>query len=610
MNPSIQAPRMAVPTYGAQVIDEATTRFVLWAPTAAGVAVEIEGQPSMMMQAGDEGHFMIEAPVGHGARYRYRVFSDDDDSGTLVPDPASRAQAGDIDAPSLVIDPKRYAWRHSGWQGRPWHETVLYELHVGALGGFDGVRRYLPYLASLGVTAIELMPVAEFPGARNWGYDGVLPYAVEASYGSPDDMKALIDEAHGLGLMVFLDVVYNHFGPDGNYLAHYAGSFFRDDLITPWGPSIDFRVPAVRRFFIDNARMWLEEYRLDGLRFDAVHAISEKDFLVEMAHEIHDAIGAPRRVHLVLENEGNTASLLGPRGFNAQWNDDWHNVMHVLLTGEQEGYYRDFVDNATQKLARCLGEGFIYQGQRSRHGQSRGEPSAHLPPTAFVAFLQNHDQTGNRALGERLTLLADHEALCAATVVLLLSPMVPLLFMGEEWGSTRPFLFFTDHRDALAEAVRQGRRAEFADFSAFRDEAVRETIPDPNAPQTFTDSIPDFDARETPAHAAWLAHYRALLTLRRHEIVPRLKGKGAKALGAEVLGEKAVVARWRMNDASHLVIALNLGDTPVATSGFGVGHCLYETRHNAAVEAESGRLPARTAVAWRRANPGDEEVSV
>ncbi len=584
------------PTYGAQLIDAERTRFVLWAPSAHAVNVEVEGQPGLPMQATTEGHYEAEVACGHGARYRYRVFRAGDEQGTLVPDPASRAQDGDIDGPSLVIDPQRYQWRHNEWQGRPWHETVLYELHIGTLGGFDGVREKLAYLAELGVTAIELMPVSEFPGGRNWGYDGVLPYAVEASYGSPDAMKALIDEAHAHGLMVFLDVVYNHFGPDGNYLATYADTFFRDDLQTPWGPSIDFRGPQVRRYFIDNALMWLQEYRLDGLRFDAVHAISERDFLVEMAREIRRHVDPQRHVHLVLENEGNNASLLDADHYTAQWSDDWHNVMHVLLTDEHEGYYADFVEDATAKLVRCLSEGFIYQGEHSRHGHVRGEPSAHLPTSAFVIFLQNHDQTGNRALGERLSLLADPDALIAATVLLLLSPMMPLLFMGEEWGSTRPFLFFTEHRDALAEAVREGRRAEFADFSAFRDEATRNRIPDPNALQTFEDSIPDYELRETPPHGDWLARTRTLLSLRHQHIVPHLPG--TKSLGAEALGDKAVVARWQLGDGSRLTIALNLSGKEVAAGGLVRGRCLFASHRGLESAAQEGRLMRHGAAAW------------
>ncbi|RUR37778.1 malto-oligosyltrehalose trehalohydrolase [Vreelandella populi] len=595
------------PIFGAQVIGEEQTRFALWAPDAQRVDVEVEDLPSATMVKADDGCLTAEIACGHGARYRYRIFGDDDDEGSLIPDPAARAQAGDIDGPSVVIDPNHYQWRNQSWQGRPWHETVLYELHAGTLGGFEGVRRRLPYLAELGITAIELMPVSEFPGARNWGYDGVLPYAVEASYGSPDELKALVDEAHGLGLMVFLDVVYNHFGPDGNYLASYASTFFREDLTTPWGPAIDFRQPQVRRYFIDNALMWLEEYRLDGLRFDAVHAISEQDFLVELAETVRTRITPERHVHLVLENEGNTASLLNAEQFNAQWNDDWHNVIHVLLTDETEGYYSDFVDDATARLARCLSEGFIYQGAQTRHGHTRGEPSAHLPPTAFVAFLQNHDQTGNRALGERLNSLANPDALAAATALLLLSPMVPLLFMGEEWGATQPFLFFTEHNEELAQAVREGRRAEFADFSAFLDEKARERIPDPNALSTFEASIPDFDARGTAPHDACLERYRTLLALRHQHIVPRLQG--ARSLGAEQIGDKAILARWQMSDETHLVIVLNLGEHPAATRGLGVGQLLYETDVGVAKAAQSGRIPPRAATAWLLHNPGDEEVS-
>ncbi|WP_227370224.1 malto-oligosyltrehalose trehalohydrolase [Halomonas sp. M20] len=585
------------PRFGAQLQTDGRTRFTLWAPTAEQVWLEIEGGDSQSMQPMQDGHHQLIVQCAAGARYRYRVFSDEHAQGLAIPDPASRAQLDDIDGPSLVIDPDRYTWQHPQWQGRPWHESVIYELHVGTLGGFEGVRQRLAYLASLGITAIELMPVAEFPGGRNWGYDGVLPYAVEASYGDPDDLKALIDEAHGHGLMVYLDVVYNHFGPDGNYLAAYAGTFFREDLPTPWGAAIDFRQPQVRRYFIDNALMWLLEYRFDGLRFDAVHAIGEQDFLTEMAREIRARVEPGRHVHLMLENESNQASLLDPTLFDAQWNDDWHNVMHVLLTGEYEGYYSDFTEGATERLARCLGEGFIYQGETTRGGHARGESSAHLPPSAFVIFLQNHDQIGNRALGERLGLLTEPQALVAATVPLLLSPMIPLLFMGEEWGSTQPFCFFTSHHGELAEAVRKGRRNEFAAFSAFSDAATREAIPDPNDRQTFVDSIPDFDYRETPSHAMWLTRYRKLLALRQREIVPRLPGAVAETV--EVLAEKAWLARWRLNDRSQLVIALNLRDDRVTVTGLsGITGLLYETQEGTAASAEEGWLERYSAVAW------------
>ncbi|PMR73223.1 malto-oligosyltrehalose trehalohydrolase [Billgrantia endophytica] len=593
-------------SFGAQVIGPEWTRFSLWAPSAGRVDLEVEGlAPGIMTHVG-EGHFIGEAACDHGARYRYRVFLDDAPGGVAIPDPASRAQAEGIEGPSLVVDPSRHTWRHTDWRGRPWHETVLYELHLGTLGGLDAARQHLSYLAELGVTAVELMPVAAFPGTRNWGYDGVLPYAVDEAYGGPDALKAFIDAAHGLGLMVFLDVVYNHFGPDGNHLPRYAQAFFRHDQHTPWGAAIDFRHTRVRRFFIENALMWLDEYRLDGLRFDAVHAISERDFLVELAETLRSHIDSRRYVHLVLENEHNDAGLLDSGHFTAQWNDDWHNVMHVLLTDESEGYYADFALAPTQKLVRCLGEGFIYQGEATRQGTPRGTPSSHLPPSAFVAFLQNHDQVGNRALGERLSLLAEPDTLKAATLLLLLSPMVPLLFMGEEWASERPFLFFTDHRDELAEAVRKGRRAEFAEFHAFQNPARREAIPDPNAAATFEASRPDFEARTRPHHADWLADVRRLLAIRHAEIMPRLDG--AIALGAEALGERAVVARWRMNDDTWLVIAMNLSGQPAPTQAFGVGRCLYQTGKGAAVSTESGNLPARSAVAWLRGKSGDEEL--
>ena len=593
-------------SFGAQVADPQRTRFMLWAPSAHRVDLEIEGQAANPMTHTGEGRFVAEAACGHDARYRFRVFLDEAPEGLAVPDPASRAQAGGIDGPSRVIDPHRHAWRHADWQGRPWHETVLYELHLGTLGGLQKARQRLPYLAELGITALELMPIAAFPGARNWGYDGVLPYAVDDTYGDPEALKAFIDDAHGHGLMVFLDVVYNHFGPDGNYLPHYAESFFRNDQKTPWGPAIDFRQPMVRRFFIENALMWLDEYRFDGLRLDAVHAIGERDFLVELAETLRNRFDSRRHIHLVLENEHNDAELLGTGLFTAQWNDDWHNVMHVLLTGEQEGYYADFAEAPTRKLSRCLSEGFIYQGEPTRSGVLRGKPSAHLPPTAFVAFLQNHDQVGNRALGERLSCLSEPDALAAATLLLLLSPMVPLLFMGEEWASEQPFLFFTDHHDALARAVREGRRAEFAEFSVFQDPARREAIPDPNAAATFEASRPDFEARHASPHREWLGNVRQLLAIRRAEIVPRLEG--AQALGTETLGDKAVVARWRMNDDTQLVIAINLSEKPAPTSAFGIGRRLYETREGAAVATESGTLPPHSAAAWLRSGAGGEEI--
>ncbi|MHA4967535.1 malto-oligosyltrehalose trehalohydrolase [Pseudomonas extremorientalis] len=551
--------------HGAIMLDAQHTRFALWAPDAFYVSVELEHGKSVAMLPQADGWFETEIACPAGTRYRFNI-----DGQMDVPDPASRAQAADVHGWSVVVDSLAYHWRHSTWQGRPWHEAVIYELHVGAMGGYAGIEQHLPRLAELGVTAIELMPLAQFPGDRNWGYDGVLPYAPQASYGTPEQLKHLIDSAHEHGLAVILDVVYNHFGPDGNYLGQYAKGFFQEDVHTPWGAGIDFNRREVRDFFLDNALMWLLEYRFDGLRLDAVHAIDNPDFLKELAHRVREQVDSGRHVWLMLENELNQASLL-QQDFDAQWNDDFHNVLHVLLTGETDAYYSDFAEEPTAKLARCLGDGFIYQGHTTRHGHERGEPSGHLPPSAFVAFLQNHDQIGNRALGERLHQLCSPQALKAATALLLLSPMIPLMFMGDESNAREPFLFFTDHHGELAEAVREGRRNEFKDFAAFQDPERRERIPDPNALTTFLQTTPSFHENE---HTEL---YRQLLSLRHGHIVPHLPG--SVALGAEVLAEGAVSARWRLGNGSLLQIDLNLSATPLDYPA--TAPVLFETPANA-----------------------------
>jgi maltooligosyltrehalose trehalohydrolase len=528
--------------FGATYLGNNRARFRLWAPAQQKVEVDLNGGSLFPMTAQPEGWFEAEVDCVPGDAYFYKL-----GTGEKVPDPASREQAEDVQGPSVVVDPAAFTWRQTGWRGRPWHETVLYELHAGTFGGFAGLRAELNRLADLGVTAIELMPIADFFGRRNWGYDGVLPYAPDRAYGTPEELKMLIDEAHERGLMVFLDVVYNHFGPEGNYLGLYAPQFFRDDIKTPWGAAIDFRKPPVRRFFVENALYWLQEYRFDGLRFDAVHAIADETFLGEMATEVRTAIGPDRHVHLVLENDDNAADHLR-HGFDAQWNDDAHHVFHVLLTGEHDGYYSDYAAHAAEKLARCLASGFVYQGDPSpyRNGAPRGTPSDDLPPTAFVLFLQNHDQIGNRPLGDRLTTLADPEALRAATAVQLLAPSIPLLFMGEEEMSRTPFQFFTDYIGDLAKAVRDGRRREFAGFKGFDGE----DIPDPNAVKTFDDSR--FRAKPQAAD-----FHRKLLQLRNTLIVPRLPG--ARSIEAAAIGPAAVRASWRMRDGAVLTILANLG---------------------------------------------------
>ena len=565
--------------HGAIMLDAEHTRFALWAPDAFYVSVELENGQSLPLLPQGDGWFVINTRCPAGTRYRYSI-----DGELEVPDPASRAQAGDIDRHSVVVDPLAYAWQHSTWLGRPWNEAVIYELHVGALGGFSAVERHLARLVELGVSAIELMPIAQFPGERNWGYDGVLPYAPQASYGSPEQLKHLIDTAHGHGLAVILDVVYNHFGPHGNYLHRYAEGFFRENKHTPWGAAIDFRRREVRDFFIENALMWLLEYRFDGLRLDAVHAIEDPDFLQELARRVRQQTGPARHVWLMVENERNQASLL-EHDYDAQWNDDGHNALHVLLTGETEAYYADYAQNPTEQLARCLSQGFVFQGHINRHGVARGEPSGHLPPTAFILFLQNHDQIGNRAFGERLHQLAHPQALRAATVLLLLSPMIPLLFMGDEFAAPQPFLFFTSHHGELAKQVRDGRRNEFAAFSAFADPDQRNHIPDPNDPQTFAASRP---VLPPTGHCEMHDLYCRLLQIRHRRLIPHLPG--TQALGADVLGEGAVSAAWRLGDGSQLRIDLNLSASPVAHTSQSAATLLFEYPPQSAGLLDQGTL--------------------
>ena len=574
--------------FGATLLGSDRTRFRLWAPAQRTVSLEIEGQPTQPMARAEDGWFRIDAQCGAGTRYRYRL-----ETGLAVPDPASRAQDKDVHEPSLVVDPRAYRWKHPNWRGRPWPEAVLYELHAGTMGGFSSVQAALPKLADLGITAVELMPINDFPGSRNWGYDGVLPFAPDRAYGTPEELKALVDAAHANDLMIFLDVVYNHFGPDGNYIAAYAPGFFRDDIATPWGAAIDFRRSEVRRFFTENALYWLMEYRFDGLRFDAVHAISEPDWLDEMAAEVRHTVEPGRHVHLVLEHDGNAADHLR-RQFDAQWNDDGHHVLHVLLTGERDGYYADYADGPADRLARCLAEGFVYQGEPSsyRKGRPRGAPCADLRPTAFVLFLQNHDQIGNRPFGDRLIDHADPESLKAAIALQLLCPQIPLIFMGEESASRTPFLYFTDHYGDLARAVREGRRREFAEFKGFQNGESTESIPDPNARRTFEASRLAIDGAQADE---WRDFYKRLLALRAAALVPHLAG--ARPIKAHPVGVAAVAAQWHLEPASRLSLFSNLhGDA--CSVELPRGDALFESRVGAAEQVRRGRLEGRTTVAF------------
>ena len=545
--------------FGAEYLGNGRTCFRLWAPDCQQVELVIDGESPIVMQRGEPGMFEIETECGAGSAYYYRI-----NEKHYVPDPASRQQSVDVHDRSLVCDPRAFHWQYHDWNGRPWHEIVIYELHAGCLGGFAEISQHLAHLAELGVTAIELMPIADFRGNRNWGYDGVLLFAPDTAYGTPEQLKQLIDMAHGFGLCVYLDVVYNHFGPEGNYLHLYASDFFCADRHSPWGAAINFSHPQVRDFFTLNALYWLLEYRFDGLRFDAVDQIADPGWLDELAAQVRTAVEPGRHVHLMLENERNCSRHL-ENLFDAQWNDDGHNVLHVLLTGEKHSYYQDFSAAPAAKLARCMAEGFVYQGEQSpyRH-RSRGTPSAHLPPHSFILFLQNHDQIGNRAFGERLQQLAPADALRAAITLQLLIPQIPLLFMGEETGCRTPFFYFTDFGPELAAAVREGRRREFATLPAFADPVVRQKIPDPNAITTFLSSIPESEDPEQSA--CYLLFYRTLLMLRRKYIVPGLPG--CHSLGARELGEFAVAAQWRLGNGGLLILLTNFGEQPQAIDSF------------------------------------------
>jgi len=563
--------------FGATPTAEGTS-FRLWAPAAKRVDLLL--QRPYALRRDPDGWFSADiAGVTPGARYKFRIDDEID-----VPDPASAFQPDDISGPSEVIDHDSYRWRAADWRGRPWQDTVLIEAHVGSFtqqGTYRAMIGKLDHLVATGITALELMPLSDFAGRRNWGYDGVLWYAPDSAYGRPDDLKVLIDEAHLRGLMVFLDVVYNHFGPEGNYLPRYAPGFFTEAQ-TPWGSAINYRVAQVRAFAIENAVYWLRHYRFDGLRLDAVHAIPEQGetpMLQELSRAVGDlAVETGRHLHLVLENDDNRVSLLDPvqdppRGrYRAQWNDDYHHAWHVLLTGETQGYYSDYQRSPLRDIARGLGSGFVYQGEASAHrgGQLRGEPSGELGPTAFVNFVQNHDQIGNRALGDRLESLVGPAAMEAALAVTLLAPMLPMLFMGEEWGSKAPFPFFCDFQGDLAEAVRNGRRSEYAwAYAAYGDE-----IPDPLQQSTLQSAVLDWDSRDLAPGKQRLALVQELLAIRRQQIVPRLAG--ACFGSAQAADNGLLTADWRMGDGAILRLTANLSSGEIAgRPGDGTGAAIW-----------------------------------
>jgi len=540
--------------------------FLVWAPRVRRLTLRLLDRKESIAMAGLSlgYHYAAAERMAPGDRYAFSL-----DGGPDRPDPASRHQPLGVHGPSAVVDPA-LPWTDRSWRGRALSELVFYELHVGTFspgGTFDAILPRLPALSELGITALELMPVAQFPGERNWGYDGVNLFAVQESYGGAGGLKRLVDACHRAGLAAFLDVVYNHAGPEGNYLAEF-GPYFTDRYRTPWGDAVNFDGPGsdeVRRFFLENARRWISEFHLDGLRLDAVHAIcdqSPRPFLAELAETVH-AEGERRGwpAYVIAETDRNDARLVrsaaqGGLGMDAVWSDDFHHALHALATGERDGYYRDF--GSASDLATAFSRGFVYVGQRSAfRDRSHGSSPDGLDPSRFVVCAQNHDQIGNRMRGERLATLISPERLKVVSAAVLLSPFLPLLFMGEEYGETAPFLYFVSHADpVLIEAVRKGRRTEFASFSGQGEP------PDPASPATYERSRLDFELADRQPHRARCDFYRELLRLRRE--VPALREGAAVGCVLDDAPRLVAVRRETRGGAAWLLLAF--GDGPVTTS--------------------------------------------
>lgn len=504
-------------------------QFRVWAPHATTVGLQLAGGEEIPLQEAGGGWWQANlSDAGLGTRYGYRI-----DGSPPLPDPRSKSQPKGVHGLSEVIDHGAFVWSDRGWTPPPLSSGVVYEMHTGTFteaGTFEAAIHKLDHLVDLGITHLELLPVAEFPGRRGWGYDGVDLFAPHHAYGGPDGLKRLVDAAHGRGLAVLLDVVYNHLGPDGNYLEKF-GPYFTSRYQTPWGEAVNLDGPGsdeVRRFIIDNACMWLRDYHFDGLRLDAVHTIvdtSAVHILEELSWEI-DRLEAElgRHLSIIAESDLNDPRVITPRqaggyGIDAQWNDDFHHALHSLLTGERHGYYSDF--GQVSQLAKSLQQGYVYDGGYSpARGRRHGRPPVGIPARRFLGYLQNHDQIGNRANGDRSSHLLSPGLLQAAAALVLASPFIPMLFQGEEWGATSPFRYFTDHEDReLAEAVRAGRVKE---FSAFGWRA--EDVPDPQAEETYCSSKLNWDERHEAAHAGLLDWHRRLIALRK--IIPALSAGG------------------------------------------------------------------------------------
>ena len=550
-------------------------RFKIWAPKCKTMRLKLKGRRSLLsLDAVGEGWHRLDVEgVKAGAQYKF-VLPDD----TEIPDPSSRHQPGDVHGWSEVIEPRDFTWTDVDWTGRPWEEAIIYELHIGTFteeGTFKAAAAKLDHLITLGITAIQIMPIADFYGKFNWGYDGVMWFAPDSSYGRPEELKALIDAAHRKSLMVFLDVVYNHFGAHGNYLPNIA-PIFTDKHKSPWGEAINFDGPGatvVRELVIESALYWVTEFNFDGLRFDAVHTIADdsSSHILELLAARIRAARPHRHTHLIIENSENQEIWLRrnsgaePVHFTAQWNDDVHHLLHAAATGENTGYYADFdnLEERSDRLGRALAEGFAYQGEVKPHeGMKRGEPSVGLPATSFVVYMQDHDQIGNRVKGDRITKIANDDAVKALTAIYLLSPQIPMLFMGEEWASERPFPFFSDVPAELRDVVRKGRQEELKSTPEHEDPNkpnVEEAV-DPTSNKTFVSAKLDWDNIGKPPHAAWLEHYRSLIDVRKMEIVRRLEGQEGFASKYELLGPKSVLICWGMGDGSTLRLYANLDD--------------------------------------------------
>jgi maltooligosyltrehalose trehalohydrolase len=550
--------------FGANVV-EGGTEFRVWAPASRSVDVVLYGPDAEAVHPlgrEEDGWFAAVVPgAGAGTRYRYRL-----DGADAYPDPASRSQPDGVHDPSEVVDPSPFRWTDEGWGGVPADELVIYEVHVGTATGagtFDALVERLDEIAALGATAVEPMPIAEFPGHRNWGYDGVFLYAPESSYGGADGFRRFVDAAHARGLAVILDVVYNHLGPEGNYLhAVTGGQYFTDRHHTPWGDAIDYARRPVREFAIQNALHWAHEYHVDGLRMDATHAIlddSDPHLLQELSARVRESLPEGRHFVLIAEDERNERRVLLPQpegiGLDGVWADDIHHQLRRHTAGDHEAYFSDYT-GSVEDIVRTLRQGWFYEGQESQnHGAPRGTPADGLPPRAFVHCIQNHDQVGNRAFGDRLTESVSLPVYRAASALLLLSPYTPLLWMGQEWAATTPFQYFTDHPEELGKLVTEGRRKEFGKFSAFGDPAVRERIPDPQAPSTFESSRLRWDEAERPPHAGVRTLYRELLALRRTH--PALVRRDRERFAVAALGEHALALRRTGEDGRALLLVVS-----------------------------------------------------